>query len=255
MSGRFAGKHVFITGGASGIGAATARLFADEGAIISLVDLDADKGEAVANEIGGDRALFIAADVGRHESVEAAVARAAERGKIDILFNNAGIGGMGNAAEIGPEAWQRVIAVDLSSVHYVSHAALPHMSRPGAIINTASISGLGADRRMIAYNAAKAGVVNYTRGLALDFASEGIRVNAICPGLTETPMISGLDDKPAVRQTWMEAIPLGRAGKPEEMAQVVAFLASDAASYVTGAIIPVDGGLTAGNPTPRTRSD
>ena len=241
---RFANKVALITGGGSGIGAATARLLAREGAAVVVVDVAADHARGVAAETGG---IAVEADVARRADVERAVATAIEQhGRIDILFNNAGIGCVGRTPDLDPEQWERVIAIDLNAVFYACRVAIPHMPRPGgAIINTASISGLAGDYGFSAYNAAKGAVINYTRTLAIDHAREGIRVNALCPGLIATPLTAGAAALPGLEQAWHAAIPLGRAGTPEEMAEVVAFLASDAASFVTGSVIVAEGGQTA----------
>ncbi|WEK41891.1 MAG: SDR family NAD(P)-dependent oxidoreductase [Candidatus Sphingomonas colombiensis] len=246
---RFAGKVALVTGGGSGIGAATARLLAREGAQLVVVDLVAEHAQAVADETGG---IAVTADVAQRADVERAVARAVERhGRIDILFNNAGIGCFGRTPDLDPAQWERVIAVDLNAVFYACRAAIPHMPKPGGVIvNTASISGLAADYGFTAYNAAKAAVINYTRSLAIDHAREGIRANALCPGLVATPIIAGARELPGLEQAWNDTIPLGRPAQPEEMAQVVAFLASDAASYVTGSVIVADGGQTASTGQP-----
>ena len=241
---RFANKVALITGGGSGIGAATARLLAREGAAVVVVDVAADHARGVAAETGG---IAVEADVARRADVERAVATAIEQhGRIDILFNNAGIGCVGRTPDRDPEQGERVIAIDLNAVFYACRVAIPHMPRPGgAIINTASISGLAGDYGFSAYNAAKGAVINYTRTLAIDHAREGIRVNALCPGLIATPLTAGAAALPGLEQAWHAAIPLGRAGTPEEMAEVVAFLASDAACFVTGCGIVADGGQTA----------
>ena len=241
---RFQGKVALITGGGSGIGAATARLMAREGAMIVAVDVVAGHARAVAEETGG---IAVTADVAKRADVERAVAAAVERhGRIDILFNNAGVGCMGRTPDLDPAEWERVIGIDLNSVFYACHAAIPHMPKPGGVIvNTASISGLAADYGFTAYNAAKAAVINYTRCLAIDHAREGIRANALCPGLVATPLTAGAKALPGLEEAWNDTIPLGRAAEPEEMAEVVAFLASGAASYVTGSVIVADGGQTA----------
>jgi meso-butanediol dehydrogenase/(S,S)-butanediol dehydrogenase/diacetyl reductase len=241
---RFTEKIAVVTGAGSGIGAATAGLFAREGAKVVIVDLAFEAAQAVAAKIGG---LAIAADVSDRQAVEAFVAQtAAAHGRIDILVNNAGIGCFGRTPDLEPETWERVIAIDLNAVFYACRAAIPHMTgRPTAIVNTASISGLGGDYGFTAYNAAKAGVINYTRSLAIDHAREGIRVNALCPGLIATPLTAGAAAMPGLEEAWHDTIPMGRAGTPEEMAEVIAFLASDAASYITGATIVADGGQTA----------
>lgn len=241
---RFTDKIAVITGGGSGIGAATAKLLAREGAIVVVVDLVLEAAQAVAAKIGG---LAIAADVADRHAVEAFVAQTvAAHGQIDILVNNAGIGCFGRTPDLAPDTWERVIAIDLNAVFYACRAAIPHMTgRSTAIINTASISGLAGDYGFTAYNAAKAGVINYTRSLAIDHAREGIRVNALCPGLIATPLTAGATTMPGLEADWHETIPIGRPGTAEEMAEVIGFLASDAASYVTGSIIVADGGQSA----------
>ncbi len=195
---RFDGKVAVVTGAATGMGAATARLLAAEGAQLVLGDVNESGGMAIAEEL---RAVFMRTDVGVRADVESADRNGAvaRHGRIDILFNNAGIGHYGKTPATSAEAWERVIAVDLNAVFYACHAAIPHMPKPGgAIINNASISGLGGDHAMSAYNAAKGALVNYTRSLAVDHAAEGIRVNAICPGLA--PIATHRHDDPAKRQ-------------------------------------------------------
>jgi meso-butanediol dehydrogenase/(S,S)-butanediol dehydrogenase/diacetyl reductase len=249
MAGRFEGRVALITGSASGIGAATARRLAGEGARLMLGDLDEAGGSAVAKEIDarGERAAFQALDVRDREAVEAFTQAALDRfRRLDIVFNNAGIGTYGSVDEMDPEAWHDVIAVDLHSVYYGCRAAVPHLRAGGggAIINTASISGLWGDYGLVAYNAAKGAVVNLTRTLALDHARDGIRTNAVCPGPIETNLTAPLLQVPPLVEEYRKNIPMSRLGRPEEVAAVVAFLASDDASYVNGACIVVDGGVT-----------
>ncbi|WP_085811100.1 SDR family NAD(P)-dependent oxidoreductase [Sphingomonas sp. TZW2008] len=241
---RFTDRVAVITGGGSGIGAATARLLAREGAKVVLVDLNSDAAQAIAAETGG---LALTADVSDREQVDAFVAQTvAAHGRIDILLNNAGVGIFGKTPDVDPDTWDRVVAINLHAVFYACRAAIPHMTGgKAAIVNTASISGLGGDYGFTAYNAAKAGVINYTRSLAVDHARDGIRVNAICPGLIVTPITAGVQMMPGLESAWHDTIPMGRPGQPEEMAEVIAFLASDAASYVTGTIMVADGGQTA----------
>ncbi len=249
---RFADKVVLITGAASGIGLASARRFAREGASLMLGDIDEERGKKVAEELG-DRALFRATDVRDLASVEALTDAAVEGfGRLDIVFNNAGIGAISQTPDLDPELWKRVIEVDLHSVFYGCRAAIPHLRSGGGgvIINTASISGTHGDYGLGAYNAAKGGVVNYTRSLAIDHARENIRVNAICPGPIETALTAAIRASEAFMAEYRKLIPMGRMGTAEEVAGVAAFLASDDASYITGAAIVVDGGVTAGTGQP-----
>jgi meso-butanediol dehydrogenase/(S,S)-butanediol dehydrogenase/diacetyl reductase len=246
MAGRFDGKVGLVTGGASGIGAATARRLASEGARIMVADLNEDLGRQVAKDLG-DETAFRATDVADRAQVEALVeATIAHCGGLDILFNNAGIGSFGETPDMDPEQWHRVIEVDLHSIFYACRAAIPHFKAAGGgcIVNTASISGLGADYGFAAYNAAKGAVVNFTRTLAIDHGKDGIRVNAVCPGPIATPLASILIDNEKIRALYDEAIPLGRVGEADEVASVVAFLCSDDAAYVTGQALAIDGGLT-----------
>lgn len=253
---RFQDKVAVITGAASGIGAASARLFAEEGACVVLADVDEAAGRALAERIGDERAMFHRTDVADRAQVEDLIEHAIRRfTRIDILFNNAGIGCFGETPELDPEMWSRVIAIDLNAVFYACRAAIPHMRRTGggAIVNTASISGLAGDYAFTAYNAAKAAVINYTRALAIDHAKDGVRANALCPGLIDTPLTAGAKQMSGLYDAWIEAVPMKRAGTPEEMAQVAAFLASDDAAYVTGAVIVADGGKTAHTGQPDLR--
>ncbi|MDR3507160.1 MAG: SDR family NAD(P)-dependent oxidoreductase [Caulobacteraceae bacterium] len=250
---RFQDKAALITGGASGIGAATARLMVAEGARVVVADLNETAGHALVGDLGADRAEFLRCDVGEREQVEAMVKAAHKRfGRLDILFNNAGIGCFGETPDLDPEVWAKVIAIDLNSVFYACRIAIPLMRQAGGgvIINTASISGLAGDYGFTAYNAAKGAVINYTRALAIDHAKDNIRVNALCPGLIDTPLTAVAKQMAGVLDVWLDAIPMKRAGTPEEMAKVVAFLASDDASYVTGTIMVADGGKTAATGQP-----
>jgi meso-butanediol dehydrogenase / (S,S)-butanediol dehydrogenase / diacetyl reductase len=243
---RFAGKVAIVTGGASGIGAATASVLANGGAHVVLADVDERRGVELATSIGV-RASFVRCDVSSWDEVSRLVAQAVDRHKgIDILFNNAGIGAPGRTPELSIEAWKRVIDVDLNAVFYACKAAIPHMvGRNASIINTSSISGMAADFGHGVYNAVKAAVINYSRSLALDHAREGLRVNTICPGLVHTGLTTPIHDDPNFLRSWTDSIPMGRSADPMEIAKVVAFLASEDASYITGAALVVDGGKTA----------
>ncbi|WP_421849339.1 SDR family NAD(P)-dependent oxidoreductase [Novosphingobium sp.] len=248
---RFSGKTVVITGAGSGIGAATARRFGAEGAEVVLIDLSLEAAQAVARDIPGSMPL--GCDVADQDAVNAAIERVAETfGSIDVLFNNAGIANQLHATPDTPaDEWLRIVAVNLNSIFYMCRAAIPHMrGRGGAIINTSSVAGLGGDRGCHAYSATKAAVINYTRTLAIDHGADGIRVNAVCPGPIATAMTAGLFAVPQLVAMTNEAIPLGRYGEPEDIASAVAFLASDDAAFMTGVIVPVDGGLSCGSGNP-----
>lgn len=244
---RFEGRVAIVTGGASGMGEAIAQMIVAEGGRAAIADLDQDRGSALVARLGGDRCWFAACDVADLPAVSAFVDDAAAwGGRLDFLVNNAGMVGMGSTVDIEPDEWRRILEVDLFSVFNFCRAAIPYLRRqPGsAIVNNASVSGLFGDYGMAAYSAAKGGVVNYTRNLALDLARDGIRVNAVCPGAIETPMFEGVSAIPSLHAAYVQSIPMKRLGTASEIADVVGFLLSDAATYVTGALIPVDGGIT-----------
>lgn len=257
MTKRFDGKVVVVTGAAGGIGRATAVRFAQEGAHVVLVDLaGAPLDDAVAAVAGaGGTLLAVQADVTRSEDVARYVAEAVGRfGTIDSLFNNAGIGGaVAPLVEYPEDVFDRVIAVNLKGVWLgMKHVALLMRERGGgAIVNTSSVAGLHGSRHLSAYSATKHAVIGLTRSAALELAPYSIRVNAVCPGPIETPMMRWLEtginptDLDAVHEQFVSRSPVGRYGQPEEVAALVAFLCSTDASYITGGIYPVDGAWTA----------
>jgi meso-butanediol dehydrogenase/(S,S)-butanediol dehydrogenase/diacetyl reductase len=252
VAGRFAGRTALVTGAAHGIGRATAARLGSEGATVVMVDLDADRlAEAVAElEARGVDAHAVIADVADADAV-AAAAEAARRvsGRIDVLHNNAGRLRAGGVVDVAIEEWDRTYAVNVRSIFLACRAVIPAMLEQGggAIVNTASTSGLVGEAGIAAYCSSKGAVVNLTRQLAAEFGGRGIRVNCVCPGWVPTgfndPVLAGMTDGEV--QAMVEAtVPAGRQGTPEEIAAAVAFLASDDAAYVHGHALVVDGGLT-----------
>lgn len=252
MADRFHGKVVIVTGAASGIGEATARRFVTEGAKVALVDRDKASLEKVARSLPADQAMAQAADVSDSSAIDEMVAAVVDRfGRLDVIVNNAGVHEGGDPASITNEKWRTVMSTDVDGVFYGCRAALPHLEKTkGSIVNTASVSGTGGDWGMSPYNAAMGAVVNLTRALALDLGKKGIRVNAVCPSLTRTGMTEDMMDDKKLLAKFAERIPLGRVCEPEEVAAVIAFLASDDASFITGANVAVDGGVSASNGQP-----
>jgi meso-butanediol dehydrogenase/(S,S)-butanediol dehydrogenase/diacetyl reductase len=248
---RLADKVVLITGGASGIGEACARTYAREGGKVVVADVNVEGGERVVAEIrqANGAAAFVRADVLDTASIEAMVAFTVETyGRIDVLHNNAQVTSGGRIGELELEAWRRGIDGGLTSYWYASKLAIAHMLAQGggAIVNTASVSGLAGDFGLGTYNPAKAAVVNMTRVFAIEYARKNIRCNALCPGPIGTPALRAMEKRaPEVIDPIKEAIPMGRLGTPQEMANVALFLASDESSFVTGAAFVADGGLYA----------
>lgn len=249
---RLEGKVALITGAASGIGWAVAERMVNEGALVALADIETVALAARVATLGEGRAIAVPADVGDPTACEATVEAVVARfGKLDILVNNAGVGVLGRVGKLDPAEWRRVLTIDLDGVFYCTRAALPHLiATRGSIINTASTSGMGGDPGQAAYNAAKAAVINLTRTIALEYGHESVRANCVSPGLTLTPPNVELQKMDYLARGYAERVPLGRGAHPEEIAAVMCFLASDEASYVTGANIVVDGGLSIGSGAP-----
>jgi NAD(P)-dependent dehydrogenase (short-subunit alcohol dehydrogenase family) len=252
MAGRVQGKVALVTGGGSGIGRATAVAFAAEGAKVVVADIVVDGGEETVRLIkaAGGEAVFIKTDVTKAAEVEVMVKQAVDTyGRLDCAFNNAGIeGATALTHECTEENWDRVVAVDLKGVWLCMKYEIPQMlpQGGGAIVNTASVAGLVGFQAIPAYVASKHGVNGLTKTAALEYAKSGIRVNAVCPGVIHTPMVERFfKANPEASESMSALEPVGRLGKPEEIAAAVVWLCSDAASFVTGLPMAVDGALTA----------
>jgi NAD(P)-dependent dehydrogenase (short-subunit alcohol dehydrogenase family) len=252
MAGRIQDKVALITGGGSGIGRATAGVFAREGARVVIADYNAEGGERTVREIkdAGGEAFFLTTDVANPQEVEALVSQLVERyGRLDCAFNNAGIEGeFASTPELSLENWHRVISINLDGVFYCMKYEIQQMLKQGggSIVNTSSVAGLIGLPGGSAYVAAKHGVAGLTKTAALEFAKANIRVNAVCPGFIRTPMVERVLDRGTFDEERVIASePINRMGKPEEIAEAVLWLCSAAASFVTGVAFPVDGGYTA----------
>ena len=242
---RFKDKVVIVTGGASGIGEASVRAFAREGAKVVIADF-ADHGQALADELGADKALFIKIDVTDSEAVQAMITKTVTKfGRLDVMFANAGIAADGPIDELEESAWQRTIDINLGGVYLCDKYAIQQFLKQGdgVIVNCGSIHSHVGKRGVTAYAAAKGGVKLLTQTLGIEYGAQGIRVNAVCPGYIDTPLLSHIPDD--AKEKLVALHPMGRLGRAEEVANAVLFLASDEASFVTGSSLMVDGGYTA----------
>lgn len=248
----FLGKVVIVTGAGSGIGAATARRFLQEGASVVLNGRREHKLQETLNGFDKTKALVHPGDVSDEAYVQSLVADAVSRfHRLDVLVNNAGMAAFAPFEQTTTEIWRKTMATDLDSVFFATREALPHLLQSkGCVVNVSSASGVGGDWGMSAYNAAQGAVTNLTRALALKYGGRGVRVNAVAPSLTTTDATADLEKHEGVMAAFRDRLPIGRGASPDEVAAVIAFLASDDASFVNGVILPVDGGLAASNGQP-----
>lgn len=251
---RLAGKVAIITGAGAGIGRASALFFAKEGAEVVVADCDPEEGARTVRLIKGNGgvAIFVQVDVSKAANVKNMVKTTVETyGKLDILINNAGIYAQANVVEVAEEEWDRILDVNLKGVFLCSKYSIPEMIKGGggSIVNIGSEAGIVGIKNQVAYNVSKSGVIALTKSMAIDFAAHNIRVNCVCPGTTETPLVEAAleraPDPAAARRAVEEVRPANRLGRPEEIAAGILYLASDESPYATGSILSIDGGYTA----------
>lgn len=249
----FNDKIVIITGAGSGIGEATARRFAADGATVVLVGRTQDKLDKVADALADKNKVFVRpTDVSKAEDVRALFDEVIDKyGQLDVLVNNAGVASGGLIADVTDEDWHKVMSINVDGVFHCTRAAMPHLKKTGGcVVNTSSVSGLGGDWAFATYNTSKGAVSNFTRAVALDYAKTGVRVNAVCPSLTRSELTDDMFEKSDLMGKFAERIPMGRGAEPEEVGDVIVFLASHDARFINGVNLPVDGGLSASNGQP-----
>ncbi len=249
----FSGKVVIVTGAGTGIGAATVQRLARDGASVVLAGRRADKLHGVAAGLAPERTLVQPADVSDEAAAAHLVDATLQRfGRLDVLVNNAGVATFGGFLDLGLDEYRKIMATNVDGVIYCTRAAMPHLLESrGNVVNVSSVSGIGGDWGLAYYNTSKGAVSNLTRSLAMEFGGRGVRVNAVNPSLTVTDMSEGLTSNPDMMAKFMDRSPLGRGAEPADVADVIAFLASDDARFVTGVNLPVDGGVSASNGQPR----